>query len=36
MPNDETLLKEKLYAHQAIQDSVIIKDGEVRDKMNTN
>jgi peptidyl-prolyl cis-trans isomerase SurA len=25
-----------LYAHQAIQDSVIIKDGEVRDKMNTN
>jgi peptidyl-prolyl cis-trans isomerase SurA len=31
----ETLLKEKLYAHQAIQDSVIIKDGEVRDKMNT-
>jgi hypothetical protein len=26
MPNDGTLLKEKLYAHQAIQDSVIMKD----------
>jgi peptidyl-prolyl cis-trans isomerase SurA len=31
----ETLLKEKLYAHQAIQDSVIVKDQEVRDKMNS-
>ena len=31
----ETLLKEKLYAHQAIQDSVIIKDAEVREKMNS-
>jgi peptidyl-prolyl cis-trans isomerase SurA len=31
----ETLLKEKLYAHQAIQDSVIVKDAEVRDKLNS-
>lgn len=31
----ETLLKEKLYAHQAIQDSVIVQDAEVRDKMNS-
>jgi peptidyl-prolyl cis-trans isomerase SurA len=31
----ETLLKEKLYAHQAIQDSVIVKDAEVREKMNS-
>jgi peptidyl-prolyl cis-trans isomerase SurA len=30
----ETLLKEKLYAHQAIQDSIIVKDEEVKEKMN--
>ena len=28
-----TLLKEKLFAHQAIQDSVIVKDEEVKEKM---
>ena len=27
------LLEDKLYAHQAIQDSVIVKDDEIRDKM---
>lgn len=27
------LLEDKLYAHQAIQDSIIIKDEEVREKM---
>ncbi len=30
----ETLLKEKLYAHQAIQDSIIVKDEEVKEKMD--
>lgn len=29
-----TLLKDKLYAHQAIQDSIIVKDEEVKEKMN--
>ena len=29
-----TLLKDKLYAHHAIQDSIIVKDEEVKDKMN--
>jgi peptidyl-prolyl cis-trans isomerase SurA len=28
-----TLLKDKLYAHQAIQDSIIVKDEEVKEKM---
>ena len=28
-----TLLKDKLFAHQAIQDSVIVKDEEVKEKM---
>ena len=28
------LLEEKLYAHQAIQDSIVIKDEEVKEKMN--
>lgn len=28
------LLEDKLYAHQAIQDSIVIKDEEVREKMN--
>lgn len=28
------LLEDKLYAHQAIQDSVIVKDEEVREKLN--
>ncbi len=28
------LLEEKLYAHQAIQDSIVVRDGEVREKMN--
>jgi peptidyl-prolyl cis-trans isomerase SurA len=30
----ETLLKEKLYAHQAVQDSIVVKDEEIREKMN--
>ena len=28
------LLEEKLYAHQAIQDSIIVKDDEVKEKMD--
>lgn len=28
------LLEDKLYAHQAIQDSVVVKDEEVKEKMN--
>lgn len=28
------LLEDKLYAHQAIQDSIVIKDEEVKEKMN--
>lgn len=28
------LLEDKFYAHQAIQDSIVIKDEEVREKMN--
>ncbi|WP_284651617.1 peptidylprolyl isomerase [Flavobacterium terrisoli] len=28
------LLEEKLYAHQAIQDSIVIKDEEVKEKMS--
>lgn len=28
------LLEEKLYAHQAVQDSIIVTDDDVRDKMN--
>lgn len=28
------LLEDKLYAHQAIQDSVIVKDEEVKEKLN--
>lgn len=30
----ESLLKEKLYAHQAVQDSIIVKDEEVKEKLN--
>lgn len=30
----ESLLKEKLFAHQAVQDSIIVKDEEVKEKMN--
>lgn len=30
----ESLLKEKLYAHQAVQDSIVIKDEEIKEKMN--
>ena len=29
----ETLMKEKLYAHQAVQDSIIVKDEEIKEKM---
>jgi peptidyl-prolyl cis-trans isomerase SurA len=29
------LLEDKLYAHQAIQDSVIVKDEEIREKMSS-
>ncbi len=28
------LLEDKLYAHQAIQDSIVVKDEEIRDKMS--
>lgn len=28
------LLEDKLYAHQAVQDSIIVKDEEIREKMN--
>ena len=28
------ILEDKLYAHQAIQDSIIVKDEEVKEKMN--
>ena len=28
------LLEDKLYAHQAIQDSIVIRDEEVKEKMN--
>ncbi|WP_298302880.1 peptidylprolyl isomerase [Flavobacterium sp.] len=28
------LLEDKLYAHQAIQDSIVVKDEEVKEKMN--
>ncbi len=28
------LLEEKLFAHQAIQDSIVVKDEEVKEKMN--
>lgn len=28
------LLEEKLYAHQAVQDSIVVKDEEVKEKMN--
>lgn len=28
------LLEDKLYAHQAIQDSIVVKDAEVKEKMN--
>jgi peptidyl-prolyl cis-trans isomerase SurA len=30
----EQLLEEKLFAHQAIQDSIIVKDEEVKERMN--
>jgi len=30
----ESLMKEKLLAHHAVQDSIIIKDEEVKEKMN--
>lgn len=30
------LLEDKLYAHQAIQDSVIVKDEEIKEKLNSN
>jgi len=30
----ESLLKEKLYSHQAVQDSIIVKDEEVKEKLN--
>jgi peptidyl-prolyl cis-trans isomerase SurA len=30
----ESLLKEKLYAHQAVQDSIVVKDEEVKEKLN--
>ncbi len=29
-----SLLKDKLFAHQAIQDSIVVKDEEVKEKMN--
>ena len=29
------LLEDKLYAHQAIQDSIIVKDEEIREKMSS-
>lgn len=28
------LLEDKLYAHQAVQDSIIVKDEEIKEKMN--
>jgi len=28
------ILEDKLYAHQAIQDSIVVKDEEVKEKMN--
>ena len=28
------LLEDKLYAHQAVQDSIIVKDGEIKEKLN--
>lgn len=28
------LLEDKLYAHQAIQDSIVVRDEEIREKMN--
>ena len=28
------LLKEKLFAHQAVQDSIIVRDEDIREKMN--
>lgn len=28
------LLEDKLYAHQAIQDSIVVKDEEIKEKMN--
>jgi peptidyl-prolyl cis-trans isomerase SurA len=28
------LLEDKLYAHQAVQDSIVVKDEEVKEKMN--
>ena len=28
------LLEDKLYAHQAVQDSIIVKDAEVKEKLN--
>jgi len=28
------LLEDKLYAHQAIQDSIVVKDEEVKEKMS--
>lgn len=30
------LLEDKLYAHQAIQDSIIVKDEEIRERMSQN
>ena len=30
------LLEDKLYAHQAIQDSVIVNDEEIKEKLNSN
>ena len=29
-----TLLEDKLYAHQAIQDSIIVRDEEIKEKLN--
>ena len=28
------LLEDKLYAHQAVQDSIIVKDEEIKEKLN--
>jgi peptidyl-prolyl cis-trans isomerase SurA len=30
------LLEDKLYAHQAIQDSVVVRDEEIKEKLNSN
>ena len=28
------LMEEKLFAHQAVQDSIVVQDAEIKDKMN--